>query len=52
MYYTAAMMAMMGQHCFIQYYNEICPRRQDPARAPHSIRCCCCCLAASPSRKP
>ena len=22
MYYTAA---MMGEHCFIQYYHEICP---------------------------
>ena len=47
MYYTAA---MMGEHYFIQYYNEICPSLQDPARAPRSIRCCCC-LAASPSRK-
>ena len=47
MYYTAA---MMGEHCFTQYYNEICPRLQDPARAQRSIRCCCC-LAASPSRK-
>ena len=43
MYYTAT---MMGEHCFVQHYNEICSSLLDPARAH-----CCCCLAASPSRK-
>ena len=30
-----------GAHCCKYHYNEIFPRRLDPARAPRSIRCCC-----------
>ena len=41
-----------GAHCCKYHYNEIFPRRLDPARAPSSIRCCCRldkCLPQEPS---